>query len=127
LVDVQYQITNPGGAYVSTRTGILLTPWEHAEFYQFSILVSTYDGNICPSGWSTCAEYAANNGTFHDVPVGACYNFAFSPSDYGTALQDVYIAIGSNRYLIRHQWWQMYGTSSGHGSITNNLDVSRSR
>lgn len=118
MVDIKYQLKNVNGQVVATQTGIPMTPYED---------VGSYHGNIGPvSGYPTSGEYAADDGTFHDVPVGLCANFAFSNSL--TSAQVISVYIGNNLYQVRGSTrFTVSGPSAGHGSITNGSDVSKSR
>lgn len=117
MVDIKYQMKNQNGQVVTTQTGIPMTPYED---------VGNYHGNIGPvAGYPTSSEYAADDGTFHDVPVGLCANYAFQSQ---TTPQVISVYIGDNLYQVRGSTrFTVSGTSPGHGSISNGIDVSKSR
>lgn len=121
MVDITYQMKNPNGESVTTLTGMLMTPKEELGNPIW------HDGPIGPvAGYPTSSLYAASNGTFHDVPLGACGVYLFS--NYHTDNQTFYISIGNNDYYVReNQVFTVSGPTPGHGSISNGSDVTKSR
>lgn len=124
-IDVKYNILSPTGTNVAT-TYVNMTPYEDVKYYVNGV----YDppdkhSNIGPvTQYSDSTLYAAEDGTFHDVPVSTCANFSFSND---SQIQEISVMIGNNFYQVRQQTWVMTGPSSGHGSITNNTDVNLTR
>ena len=88
-VDVKYNITSQNGLNVASST-IDLEP-EDDYFYDGT----QYHGDVGPvAGYNNSAQYAANDGTFHDVPLGVCGNVSFSGlTDY----QAISVYIGNHR------------------------------
>jgi len=120
-LDVIYQIRTTGGAAVTTKTGIPMIPTEH--------IVTTggyvFDNNIGPvPGYPTSTEYAAFDGSFHDVPVGFCANGPISSS----STQSIALDIGDRTFPVRGTTTFSGTTNSpGHGSVTNGSDITASR
>lgn len=121
-VDIEYNILSPGDTNIAT-TFVLMIPYEEVTFYgNDGVQENSKSGDIGPdTGYSDSALYAADDGTFHDVPVGTCANGGFS--DAG-ASQTIFIDIGDNSYEVRSQRFVTASSSSGQGSITNDNDVS---
>jgi hypothetical protein len=96
--------------------------------YKASSAVGDYDtkGDIgSTAGYPTSSRFADGTAVFHDVPVGACANFSFANAGPS---QVISMVIGNNFYQVRGATrFVVNGSSSGHGSITNNLDVSASK
>jgi hypothetical protein len=126
-VDIKYQVLdqqNPAQPIQSSN----MTPHESGT----NFTGDAYDGNIGPKpGYPTSSANTASDGTFHDVPLGVCTQFAF-PSL--TATQNVTMIIGTAPYAVRSQTWTVTGTTAGHGTIQNSItspgtgsDVSASR
>jgi hypothetical protein len=124
LADVKYNIL---GIETGTNlvTSVPLVPYEDGEAYgDNGVDLGPYHSDIGPKpGYSDSNEYAADDGTFHDVPLGGCYGYPFGNG--AGATQTISIYIGSNNYIVRgYQRWQFSGSSQGHGSVTNDSDVS---
>ncbi len=125
-VDILYNIIGATTG-MNIATTVPMTPYEDVNWYGPN---NTPDGsssnNIGPaSGYSDSSQYASGAGTFHDVPVGTCANFAFS--DAGQA-QTISVWIGNAEYEVRPSTrFTTNSSAPGHGSITNGLDVSATR
>ena len=126
-VDIKYQVLDqqsPAQAINSSN----MTPHESGKLFSGT----PYDNNIGPvSGYPTSSATTAADGTFHDVPLGACANGTFNSL---TATQNITIIVGGTPYPVRGQTWTLTGTTLGHGTITNSItshgtgsDVSASR
>lgn len=80
--------------------------------------------NVGPvPGYGTSSEYAGDDGTFHDVPLGVCANGAFSGPTSQSDLQYLYIDIGNTSYIVRTQTFQITGASNFHGNINNSANL----
>lgn len=120
MVDIKYQVldqqTPPQPIPASN-----MTPHEQGTHFDGSPLNS----NIGPkSGYPTSSATTAADGTFHDVPFGACANTTFSSL---SATQNITMILGTTSYAVRSQNWTVTGTTAGHGTIQNGIDVSASR
>ena len=105
-----------------------MIPWESGIWYlNGGVPDDNFQGNIGEEGgqYPNSKTYAEDDGTFHDVPIYSCSAGAFSNAG---ALQTIYIRIGNVAYRVRlPQRWSTSSASSGHGSITNSIDVSLTR
>jgi len=120
LIDNKYQITGANGN-VSTL-GLLMTPYESGTFPDGT----AYSQNIGPaSGYSNSSQYAASDGTFHDVPVGECRTSQNFIGDHVS--QTISINVGSKQYQVRSQTFTINGVTLNHGSISNASDIVVSR
>jgi len=98
-----------------------MTPHEQGIFFTGG----AYNGNIGPvPNFPSSGATTAADGTFHDVPFGTCAQFTFSTL---TATQNITMILGTTAYPVRSQTWTATGTTTGHGTITNGIDVSASR
>jgi hypothetical protein len=125
LADVRYNILGIENGGVNIQTSVLMEPYEDGEAYgNNGVDIGSYSSDIGPkSGYSDSSQYAAVDGTFHDVPLGGCFGFPFGNG--AGATQDISIYIGNNNYDVRpNQRWYFSGSSQGHGSVTNDNDVS---
>lgn len=126
-VDIKYQVldqNSPGQPIQSSN----MTPHEQGTLFSGT----PYNNNIGPvSGYPTSSATTASDGTYHDVPFGACANGTFSSV---TATQNITMIVGTASYGVRSQNWTVTGTTLGHGTIRNSItspgsgsDVSASR
>ena len=119
-IDITYQIKNSSGQNVTTQTGIPFEPTELVSFDGGSLV----GGDVGPvTGYSTSSKYATDGGVFHDVPVGACWNQGF----HSTIDQTLYIEIGNATPQVRRQFFDVYSNGANHGSISNGVDVVKTR
>lgn len=124
-VDIKYQVLDQQSQPIQSSN---MTPHEKGTLFSGS----AYDNNIGPvSGYPTSGLTTAADGTFHDVPFGACSSGTFSSL---TGTQNITMIVGSNSYAVRSQNWTVTGTTPGHGTIQNSItgpgtgsDVSASR
>jgi hypothetical protein len=84
--------------------------------------------DIGPSSYPSATQFTDTNGQFWDAPYGACRQRTFTL----TETQPISILLNGTRYpvgggAVRTNNWSIQSTSSGHGSITNNSDVSQSQ
>jgi hypothetical protein len=79
--------------------------------------------DIGPSSYPGTSQFTGSNGQFIDAPVGTGQALAFT----ATVTQDMYMLLGGTAYPMRTNDWNVTASSSGHGSITNNNDVSETR
>jgi len=89
-VDVKYQVLDQNTAPISNA---IMVPHEHVVYTTGQVV----DGNICPSRNSNCTPTTASDGTWHDVPYGACGDIRFS---LGFA-QSITIILGGVSYPVR--------------------------
>lgn len=120
--DIKYQIKGARGPVV---TGLLMIPYESDKYPDGG----SRETDIGPvAGYPTSSKYAADDGSFHDVPFGACAGPTAAPfSNEPMGTQTVFIFIGNNAYQVRANTWVISSTGPGHGRITNNNDVTLSR
>jgi hypothetical protein len=122
--DIKYNILGIENGGINIQTDVLMEPYEDGEGYgNNGVDLGPYHSAIGPrSGWSNSSQYAASDGTFHDVPLGGCFGYPFGNG--AGASQDISIYIGDNNYDVRpNQRWYFSGTSQGHGSVTNDNDA----
>lgn len=124
--DIQYQIVSNSGTY---DTSVPMEPWEDIKYPPPGGPTSNAVGPV--PGYSDSTEYAETDGTFHDVPFGWCslVNTPPSlsiPSQY-QATQTLSVYIGNAEYQVRVNTWYDSSSGRGHGTDTNNNDVSFSR
>jgi len=105
------------GPALSVAAFASMTPHENGTLFDGS----PFDNNIGPvPNYPTSSATTAADGTFHDVPFGAC-----SPTPIYTPLtatQNITILVGGNSYRVRTQTWSVSapGSSSfGRGTIQN--------
>jgi|ERR1700734_832859 hypothetical protein len=79
--------------------------------------------DVGPSSYPGTSQFTDSNGQYWDAPVSACSNIAFT----ATESQPIAILLLGTSYSVRTNNWSFQSSSSGHGSITNNNDVSFSR
>lgn len=113
-VSVKYQVVDQNAPAVAIQSGAMIP--------QESVNGSGY-ADIGPSTGFMATEYTNSDGTYTDGPVGICSASSFSLS----VTQAVQIAVGSSAYGVRTNSFTVTGSASGHGSITNNLDISGTR
>ena len=123
-VDIKYQVMDQNNPPNAIQSGAMI-PHETGTLFSGTF----YDNDIGPvPNYPTSGKYTAADGTFHDVPLGACANGAFSSL---TATQTVTIIMpSSNSYFVRSQTWTVTGNNGvGHGTINNGTgsDVSATR
>jgi len=126
-VDIKYQVLDQQSSPQAIKSSNM-TPHESGTLFSGT----SYNNNIGPvSGYATSSATTAADGTFHDVPFGACANGTFNSL---TATQNITIIIGGTSYAVRGQTWTLTGTALGHGTIKNSItshgtgsDVSASR
>jgi YD repeat-containing protein len=121
-VDIKYQVLDqhPTPQAITNAT---MVPHE--------VVPPNVDQDVCPSLVSTCTHTTASDGTWHDAPVGACNFSAFSVS----FTQNLTMIVGQNpntltegvRYAVRTNNFSANSSSSGHGSISNGSDISKSQ
>jgi len=125
-IDVKYNILTSAGVNLATTVPII--PWESGIFYKDGgVFWANFQGDIGgpSSQYPNSHLYAADDGTFHDVPIGTC---AAAPFSNGGALQTIYSQIGNALYRVRlAQRWTTSSASPANGSITNSIDVSLTR
>lgn len=118
-IDVKYQVLDqesPPQAIQSTN----MTPFED----------DTFPGNIqrsnntCPSSVPDCTVNTASDGSYHDAPVGACNSVALS--NY-TETQIISILVGSAKYQVRNHSLTINSSQSGHGTISDGIDINVTR
>ena len=118
MVDIKYQVLDQQSpAQVINSSS--MTPHEKGTLFDGK----AFDNDIGPApGYPTSSATTAADGTFHDVPFGACQN---TPIDTPrTASQNITIIFGGKSYPVRSQTWSVSapGASSfGHGTITNTI------
>ena len=83
--------------------------------------------DIGPSFYPGTSQFTNANGQFVDAPLGICAIASFTD----TFTQPISVLLSGQKYSlvtgnVRVNYWSLQSTSSGHGSITNNNDVSRS-
>jgi hypothetical protein len=79
--------------------------------------------DIGPTTYPGTSKFTGGNGQFLDAPFAFCSNVAFTASD----TQPISILAGGHRYTVRTNSWSYSGSSPGHGTITNGVDISKSR
>jgi hypothetical protein len=114
-LDIKYQVLDQAAKPI-LKSG--MTPYEAV---QFATGGSSYN-TIGPSRNSNSSATTASDGTFHDVPYGACSTGTFSNANQ---LQIIYI--NSTAYKVKQNSHVINSTGQGHGSITNSADVTASR
>jgi hypothetical protein len=114
-VDIKYQVLDQAGQPI-LQSG--MTPYEAVQF----ATGGSKSGNIGPTQNSNSSLTTASDGTFHDVPLGACTTGVFSNAN---ELQVIYINFPT--YKVRQNSFIINSTGAGHGSITNSTDVTASR
>ncbi len=115
-LDVKYQVLDQQSPPQAIANSTMV-PHETAD------LLPPIDGDICPSRVSTCTHTTAPDGTWHDAPLEACFNKPFSIS----FSQTISMIVGTVRYTVRTNDITISSTGSGHGSISNGSDISRTR
>jgi hypothetical protein len=88
-------------------------------------------GDLGPSAYAGTSKFTDSNGQFLDAPVGSCVQAPFTQTD----TQVISILMNGTRYPVstdpnagvRANNWTTKSSSSGHGSITNGSDVSKSQ
>jgi hypothetical protein len=114
-LDIKYQILDQAGKPIF-QSG--MTPYESVQHADGS----TSYNPVGPTQNSNSSATTASDGTFHDVPFGACSAGTFSGANI---LQIIYI--GPTTYKVRQNSFTIGSTGAGHGSITNSNDVTASR
>ncbi len=119
MVDIKYQVLDQNGSPILSAN---MTPHEHGIGFGGS----GYDNNIGPTGFTNSTLTTAADGTFHDVPFGACANGAFSSV---TATQFITIIMpDGSAPSVRGQTFTATGQSAGHGKLNNSVgDISATR
>jgi len=84
--------------------------------------------DIGPTSYPGTSQYTDGSGRFWDAPFGFCFNVPTTT----TETQSISILLSGTRYptvasAARTNYWYSDTSSPGHGSITNNNDVSQSR
>jgi hypothetical protein len=130
LADITYQITGASG---NISTLVTMTQTENGTYaptyyngVQIAAGSSVSNLSTCAGSPWTCSTTASSSGTFHDVPLGACYTNAPTFTQSGTT-QTIYIKIGAVSYMVRSNTWNFSGAGVGHGNVTNNNDINLSR
>ena len=85
MADIKYQVLDQNGNPIASASMI---PHEHGTSFKGQ----PYDSDIGPSGFKNSTKTTAADGTFHDVPFGACANGAFSSF---TRTQNITVIMGS--------------------------------
>jgi hypothetical protein len=117
-VDIKYQVLDQAQPPKPIlQSG--MTPYEALQHADGSFSPASPIG---PSVNSNSSATTASDGTFHDVPVGICSAGTFSGANI---LQIIYI--NSTSQKVRQNSFTVSSSGAGHGSITNNNDVSKSR
>lgn len=115
-IDIKYQVLDQNMAPLQSSN---MTPHEKGTFFTGG----NFDSDIGPvSGYPTSSKNTAPDGTFHDVPFGACSNLPISnPGLTGTQNITIIMADGTT-YPVRSQSWTVTAPGSasfGHGEIKN--------
>lgn len=117
-VDIKYQVMDQNSKPIASSSMIA---HEKGTFFDGSPL----DSNIGPVlGYPTSSKTTASDGTFHDVPFGACSSVPISNPGV-TATQNITMIMpDGSSYPVRSQTATVTapGTASfGHGTIKNNI------
>ena len=115
-LDVMYQVLDQNNQPIKDAT---MVPHEHVVY----TTGQTVDQDICPSRISTCTHTTDANGIWHDAPYGACAPFKFSVG----LTQKITIILNGVPYDVRTNNVSVSSTSAGHGSISNGLDINKTR
>ncbi len=126
VVAIKYQVNDQAGV------AIMSSSMEPAEFISNSKLngqpFPSYDStqfeDIGPNAYPGTSQFTDANGQFLDAPVGFCANqsgFMFSFT------QRIAIPINNSLYTVRSNDISVTPGTVGHGSITNNSDISANR
>jgi hypothetical protein len=96
-----------------------MTPYEDDTFP-----TGTSSGDTCTnSPVADCTLTTASNGTYHDAPVGACASQTLNYPE----TQAISMIVGSTKYAVRTNNFTITSSSSGHGTITNGVDINVTR
>jgi hypothetical protein len=118
-IDIKYQVLDQNTTPIQSSA---MTPHEAGTLFSGS----PYDNNVGPvANYPTSGLTTASDGTFHDVPFGACVTGGTFSSL--TATQNLSMLVGTSSFPVRTQTWTVTGTTLNHGTITNGTDVSASR
>ena len=118
MVDIKYQVLDQNGAAIASAN---MTPYEQGTGFSGQ----PYSGNIGPSGFTNSTLTTAADGTFHDVPFGACANGAFSVA---TNTQNISMIMpDGSTPAVRSQTFTLTGKTAGHGTLSNGSDISATR
>lgn len=114
-LDIEYKVTDQVGKPI-LKSG--MTPIEAVQFATGGLNIA----NIGPTANPNSSLTTASDGTFHDVPFGFRASGAFSNANQ---LQIIYIDSTSTK--VRQNSFIVNSTAAGKGTITNSIDISRSR
>jgi hypothetical protein len=78
--------------------------------------------DIGPTQYPGTSQFT-NAGVFLDAPYGTCAFGAFVE----TYTQPISILLNGNRYTVRTNNWTTTSSVAAHGSISNGVDISKSR
>lgn len=117
-IDIEYQVLDQE-SLAQTIQSSGMTPYENDTFP-----TGTSSGDTCPSSVADCTVTTASNGTYHDAPVGACV--AQATLNYSET-QAINMIVGSTKYAVRTNNFTITSSSSGHGAITNGVDINVTR
>jgi hypothetical protein len=115
-IDIKYQVLDAAGAAIQDAN---MTPHETGTFFTGG----NFDLDIGPvAGYPTSSKNTATDGTFHDVPFGACSPLPISDPGL-TATQNITIIMSNGTsYPVRSQNWTVTAAGTinfGHGEIKN--------
>lgn len=79
--------------------------------------------DIGPSRIIGTSQFTGLNGQFLDAPVGICQPASFT----GTITQQIQMIVNAVGYSVKTNNYSVSGSSSGHGTISNGLDISAQR
>jgi hypothetical protein len=121
LIAIHYQVLDQNNLSISS---FMMEPQEKDPD-----LGLTNWGDIGPSNYPGTSKFTDGNGQFWDAPLGVCSNSGpFTESD----TQYISILLKGTSYsvnggAVRTNAWSTTSSFPGHGSITNNGDISKSR
>jgi hypothetical protein len=118
MVDIKYQVLDQNKQPIQSAN---MTPHEKGTLFGGT----AFDNNIGPvQGYPTSGATTASDGTFHDVPLGACQSVPIS-SPGVTATQNITIIMpDKSAPAVRSQTFTVTAPGSqsfGHGTITNSI------
>jgi hypothetical protein len=112
MVDIEYQVLDQDGVAIKSAS---MTPHEKGT----SFGGKPYDSNIGPTGFTNSTLTTTAEGTFHDVPFGACANGAFSSF---TRTQTITMILpDGSAPAVRSQTFTLTGQTAGHGTLKNSI------
>jgi hypothetical protein len=118
-LDIKYQVLDQNTPALPLKDATMV-PHEHVIYPATG---QTVDTDICPSRISTCTHTTDVNGIFHDAPYGACSAGSFSLG----LTQTIKIIFNGVNYTVRTNSVTISSSSSGHGSLSNGSDISKTR